>query len=708
MTDVTMQFREHHVYGTGWTPEITFSNPSAGHVKIDSSYLSVCHGHMFITFPKDFLNGKKIKYTRAYTSNKSTSTLFARILDGAYDRTSNTDFPTGSDVYLKGSGNLYTIENNTAGTATITSPALDLSASVLQEVTFIVSVIDAWTANSMNADFSLFQVLNGDDSVNTTFPLGTITMEVTGTYGDYGYGDIVTIPWTGFFSSELEQPYGTDLSGFSELIQEWGLLDDPAYGTLIQPWLIAESVGFFVFEQPWGLEVSRAFIQPWRDAYSSVGGLSQLWGNARFSHNTLIQPWRNAYSSEGTLVQPWQVYGPVDRAELEQVYPILDGPVQSLGLEQTYGISGYDAPASASLTQVWSICGGVVSSSSSVSVSVKGIDISSAVAYLELIRGSFELSVASIGIIDFRQVSTQARKGDVVTLVIAGVEYVMIATDYAVDLDTGEARLEVTAKAVLLSQPFDVPAAREWPNGGSAKSIIAELVDGEFVTEWDGIDDWPIQPNVLSGSVDDSRMDIIRQVINNRAVMECTPSGGLKFTKEYPASPTVWPHIAPQVGVPAQLVLSSSSRFDRRGLTNAVLITDGALDGAEYTIDVSGDGLSRMIRVMRYPWDPLFEIKNASGLAMVYNGVVRHEVVEESVRIIDGYGQLRFPPDEVLTVAWSKDNLGAVSVMSGTEIQSSVFGNSLLTISYVTKCKEWAVESPETQDVLFYVKELTV
>jgi hypothetical protein len=119
---MSLQFalREHESDSCdpGYYPNITFTKTGgASKLRIDSSAANVDQGdgYAFIVIDRTWLNGKYIRWNWNGYSSSGSSRLYAAvyIYDGAYDRTSGTDFPSRTILLSKGNGKLQTLIEKT-------------------------------------------------------------------------------------------------------------------------------------------------------------------------------------------------------------------------------------------------------------------------------------------------------------------------------------------------------------------------------------------------------------------------------------------------------------------------------------------------------------------------------------------------------------------------------------------------------------------
>lgn len=202
---VRFSLREHGLFRPSYSPDIRFLKPSSGVLRIDSYQAgtsSMGYGAAFVVVPRDWLNGKYIRFNwSGYFSYSQPREGIARawIYDGEYDRTNDADFPEGASIPTKGAGLLQTlVVKNTYGSwgPETVDVLVNVAAGTEPKCTIFFLMGDGWYGQTVFLDVDWFQINQGPGGDGTlaveNFDADVI-MERTGTYGDYGYissGDI--------------------------------------------------------------------------------------------------------------------------------------------------------------------------------------------------------------------------------------------------------------------------------------------------------------------------------------------------------------------------------------------------------------------------------------------------------------------------------------------------------------------------------------
>ena len=187
----TLQFslREHKNYAT-FTPVFTFSKSDASVLRMYTTNPSLGDGYFFVVVDRTWVNGKYVRW-RWRSDLPSTLTAYVRIYDGAYDRSSDVDFPSNSAILSKGNGLLQDLATRDGPFAwqTIEGQA-SLGGGSEDNCTIFVILHDNQGGFSSYLDLDWLEINSGAGGVGLFYrePFnGPVVMERTATVGDYGY-----------------------------------------------------------------------------------------------------------------------------------------------------------------------------------------------------------------------------------------------------------------------------------------------------------------------------------------------------------------------------------------------------------------------------------------------------------------------------------------------------------------------------------------
>jgi hypothetical protein len=185
-------FREHKSYAS-YNPNMTFNKKDSTRAQCFSDTGGYGDLYMIKDYDRAWLNGKKIKITWGADLGYASSPFKLQIDDGLYEVSSDTDFPSGSARPVKGVGTMQTPFSH-AGTfaeTTETSGVLDLSGGNQNRATALIWVHDGWATQQFRFYVDRIQILDITDNVLLEEHFAdSVTMQRTGTYGDYGYVSI--------------------------------------------------------------------------------------------------------------------------------------------------------------------------------------------------------------------------------------------------------------------------------------------------------------------------------------------------------------------------------------------------------------------------------------------------------------------------------------------------------------------------------------
>jgi hypothetical protein len=157
-----------------------------------STNASLGYGYFFVVVPRTWLHGKYIRFNwEGYISAGTGTSIRVLIYDGSYDRSSDTDFPNGSDIPNKGNGSLQVLVSKTATFANETQDVqADVDGGTQETCTIFFCIYDGNNARNYWEQMDWFEInqnANGSGNLVSEHFTDSVTMERTGGTGDYGY-----------------------------------------------------------------------------------------------------------------------------------------------------------------------------------------------------------------------------------------------------------------------------------------------------------------------------------------------------------------------------------------------------------------------------------------------------------------------------------------------------------------------------------------
>ncbi len=186
-----VSIREHKVYAA-WNPAWSYTKPSASILRGTSPGFGLLGAsYFFFVVSREWIHDKYLRITWKGDYTIGTWGTNVTIYDGAYDRSSDVDFPSGSGILIKGNGLLQTLLTHLGDFGSLTEEGqIDTSGGVEPLVTVFIKSQDSWDGQSGYYEVDMVEINSGPGGVGTLYhePFkAAINMERTGTTGDYGY-----------------------------------------------------------------------------------------------------------------------------------------------------------------------------------------------------------------------------------------------------------------------------------------------------------------------------------------------------------------------------------------------------------------------------------------------------------------------------------------------------------------------------------------
>ncbi|KKK67458.1 hypothetical protein LCGC14_2953860, partial [marine sediment metagenome] len=187
---IQFSLREHKVYAA-WNPSWVYSKPSSSILRGTSSNPALGRSYFFVNVSREWIHGKYVRITWRgdYTSSSWGTQVY--IYDGAYNRASDVDFPSGSGLLPKGNGLLQTGLTHTGDFGMQTEEfQVDVSGGSEDMVMIAIQSNDSWNSQNGYYQVETLEINSGPGGAGILYRelfKAAINMERTGTTGDYGY-----------------------------------------------------------------------------------------------------------------------------------------------------------------------------------------------------------------------------------------------------------------------------------------------------------------------------------------------------------------------------------------------------------------------------------------------------------------------------------------------------------------------------------------
>jgi hypothetical protein len=239
-------------------------------------------------------------------------------------------------------------------------------------------------------------------------------------------------------------------------------------------------------------------------------------------------------------------------------------------------------------------------------------------------------------------------------------------------------------------------------------SVVAATLAGTISLSWATVD-WTLALGDLFAT-DQTQLALIRQLAAAPGgVLLSLPDGSLVVEPAYPVAVNVWPQSAASAVIREGMdVLSSGETDDHRPGYNVYLITDQVSAADTLRIDTESESaLVSLLRVYQTPWVDDFDFRHTGGNWVQLEDLgIEERPVDEVIEFIAGEGRTQFPVYALATAIWQQVNLGAVSFIEAGTLTAAVDGESLLALTYTTRCRRYRARDSRSEQVQF-VAEVT-
>jgi hypothetical protein len=452
-------------------------------------------------------------------------------------------------------------------------------------------------------------------------------------------------------------------------------------------------------DQVWGLKLGIDLIQPWSDAAVIQGLLGQYWGDAAVIRSPLLQQWRDAVLLRAQLDQPWSMPESLLVA-LEQQWSLTSAMVQG-ALDQDWDLKDIEQVV-AVLHQPWAIATDGSVLRYTVEVLAGGLPVRVSHVNLEAALDQDvltceihpETEVEYLLCVDGAplQVTITSQEGTEV--------FTLVVTAPRIDEQHGETRYVVEAMSplALLGEPY--AATMDGELTGLASALAATLAAPLALT-WQTVD-WHIPPStwIASGQ---TPLALLKQLAGAvGAVVQSAADGSVLITPEYPLALPAWATATPGLILTEILdCFTTGSTPDHRLGYNRYLIGDQMSSNDSLRLEEAAISATiKEVRGYQTPWTGAFALIHTGGPWVTIEPLGIEERQEtEIVEIVAGSGRIQYPIYHRDAIAWGQVNLGSVTFAEDGSLSASVAGESLLTITYTTRCLLWRVRDAQSEQL---------
>lgn len=340
----------------------------------------------------------------------------------------------------------------------------------------------------------------------------------------------------------------------------------------------------------------------------------------------------------------------------------------------------------------------------SATMTVGAITIEPAAVELTWSRDQYAIS-ATVTLADLGDYQYCA-PGQSITLSVLGMTYTLVIESRTRRRSHGNwaATLTCLSPAAWLDAPYAATLTGEY--SGLASAIAANMA-GTVAIAWNTID-WTIPPATLIAA-NQTPLALLRNLAAAAgAVLLSLPDGTLSVEPAYPVPVNQWQTAIPALTIREPLdVLEASEQDDHRPGYNRYLVASQLAAEAGITIEDSAESeLVHLLQVYQTPWADDFDCSHTGGNWVHIEDLgVEQSSLSEVIEIVSGEGRTAKPIYAITALEWRHSNLGTVTFSEDGRVVASVDGESLLALTYTTKCHRYRARTVRAEQVQFVVEE---
>jgi hypothetical protein len=295
-----------------------------------------------------------------------------------------------------------------------------------------------------------------------------------------------------------------------------------------------------------------------------------------------------------------------------------------------------------------------------------------------------------------------AQVGAAVVLTLQGTDYHLQVESRQRQRSHGE--WSYTVGCLSPAAWLDAPYAQTI-NGGQTglASVVAANLAGSVSLSWQTVD-WTLAPGDLFAT-DQTPLALIRQLAAAPGgILVSLPDGSLVVEPAYPVAVNRWSQSTPAAVLRESMdVISASESDDYRPGYNVYLITDQVATADTLRIETEAESdLVSLLRVYQTPWADDFDFRHTGGNWVQLSDIgIEQRQVSEVVEFVAGEGRTQYPIYSLDSVSWQQVNLGAVSFIEAGTLTAAIEGESLLSLTYTTRCRRYRARDSRAEQVQF-------
>lgn len=429
----------------------------------------------------------------------------------------------------------------------------------------------------------------------------------------------------------------------------------------------------------------------YRDCWLVRRQVAQLYEDTIGCIAGIIQPYDVLFVRRAAVDSVYAISAALCKTSIDQIYDLDTTNRARAANDQRYGLLG--DPGQVLRYTAVTTAGGVVIDPSTITISA-GLAEYCLSCTLQLARQADYLACVV---------------GEELVVTVNGETYRFFVEGRGRSRDHGSTGYTVQgmSRTALLGAPYASPVAVEL--SGMASTIICSLAPG-YTVQWDTLD-WYIPAGILLPA-DKTVLDTIRDIAHAAgAIVQTEPDGTLVIQPDYIAAVPTWPTRPPDYFLTDAVdFFTDAANFEYRDGFNRFLVSDqltSAISGRLEQEQITD--ATKIIRRYRTPWGNDLPLRHTGG-EWVITEPLGVEITEkdEVIEFVAGSGHTQYPIYAVTAMAWLQTSLGLVRRGEDGTLEAEIPEESLLAITYQTRCWKWQVSSPRAEQVQFIADEVEI
>jgi hypothetical protein len=453
-------------------------------------------------------------------------------------------------------------------------------------------------------------------------------------------------------------------------------------------------------------------VEYYRDKATAQNESVEWYGGKALLYNSINENYENQIKIENSCDEFYTLMAKPQSAT-DTLYVICGSTVFG-DTETTYNLNDKD-PAISANNEFYSLMSGITEVQDyDVTIEVDGITVQ---AHDIEINGSVDNYCLSLRMevaeaTDF----TLCSYGKTITVTIDSEVFNFFLEGQSKQKQNGSTIYTITGVSLVsqLDRPVATPLLKVWDTETTAKAVVEDLasdyIDAVTHTDWwEGVD-WTIPANILYAN-NETPMVIIRKIVKaSGGIIQSYPDGTLRIRKRYPHTVPTWNTTSADVTLSDEAdFFSVSEKFNLKNGFDKVLVSNQSVSSSnQVRIDsVTVDSQTKQLNCYQQPYLGNFTLKTSGGNWVTIEEIGEtEETLTELIEIVAGAGSVSKPIYEEITAdrEYKQTQLGAVTFSENGNLTTEVAGQSLLSITYITKFKQFIVKSPDIESVQFYTE----